>query len=206
MKIILFVSFLLSINAYCAFNIGVKAGFNYNNIITDDMASTEEVENNYSYQYGIFFNLNYIDKLFIQSEFNINRKGFIHKTYYDDTFSDNVIEYLEIPIIAGYKTDFGLYFFVGKYFSKYIESYSFSENYETGKKYEWTGKYDPNSDFPDKILGFILGIGYNYKNYIIELRYNKTITKIDLDYESGGKNPDRLYQFSLLIGGYINIF
>lgn len=211
--IILIISLMLSLNIFADINIGAKVGMNYNNIFTDKLLSNinEDTEYNLSYQYGIFLNANYMNKLFAQVELNINRKGFVKQRYEDGKelyeTMNNILEYSEIPLLFGYKTDFGVYFFGGLYWSEYIESYSvvtYDKEKYGYENHSTEGYYD--GAFEENINGYILGVGYEYKNYFVELRYNQTTTTLDLAGEGFSTRADSLYQISLSIGGYLKIF
>ncbi len=220
-NIILVMSLFISLNIfadyYQGYNLGFKGGLNLNNVtLINDDASFEDEE--YKFQKHFFIGgilkLNFIYNLSLQIEANFNNKGFSRDanyttTYYYETKNTQTFYYFEIPLILSFDIWENISIYGGFFYATLLEHNSYSEQtvndiydeQDTDELYDYLNKSS---------YGYLFGINYVYKRFLIDFRFTKTTTELipdnvryDMDMvtkDDPTYRMDKLYQFQFGIG------
>ncbi|WP_223598256.1 porin family protein [Chryseobacterium sp. GVT01B] len=170
-----------------AFHIGVKGGTNFTK--TSTASSSLEGKYGLGYQAGIMTRVD-LGKLYVQGEALFNKK----KTSYtsqDGSSSKLSWNAIDIPVVVGYKfiktDDFNVRAFAGG-----VYSYAFNNNLSSSKALqEGFKKFDKSN------IGITGGIGVDYKNFTVDLRYETGLSSISKEFKS------KPHSFSLGIGYFL---
>lgn len=169
-----------------AFHIGVKGGANFTKTSTE---SSLEGKYGLGYQAGVMTRMD-IGKLYVQGEvlFNKRKTSFESQDGGSSKLSWNAID---IPVVAGYKLiktdDFSVRIFAGG-----VYSYAFNNNVSTSQALqEGFKKFDKSN------IGVTGGIGLDYQNFTVDLRYETGLTSISKEFKS------KPHSFSLGIGYFL---
>lgn len=169
-----------------AFHIGVKGGANFTKTSTE---SSLEGKYGLGYQAGVMTRID-IGKLYVQGEvlFNKKKASFESQDGNSSRLSWNAID---IPVVAGYKLiktdDFNVRVFAGG-----IYSYAFNNNASASQALqEGFKKFDKSN------IGVTGGVGLDYKNFTVDLRYETSLTSISKEFRS------KPHSFSLGIGYFL---
>jgi len=169
-----------------AFHIGVKGGANFTKTSTE---SSLEGKYGLGYQAGVMARMD-IGKLYVQGEalFNKRRTSFESQDGSSSKLSWNAID---IPVVAGYKLiktdDFNVRVFAGG-----VYSYAFNNNASASQALqEGFKKFDKSN------IGVTGGVGLDYKNFTVDLRYETVLTSISKEFKS------KPHSFSLGIGYFL---
>ncbi|PRB06589.1 hypothetical protein CQ046_00395 [Chryseobacterium sp. MYb7] len=169
-----------------AFHIGVKGGANFTKTSTE---SSLEGKYGLGYQAGVMTRMD-IGKLYVQGEalFNKRKTSFQSQDGSSSKLSWNAID---IPVVVGYKLmktdDFNVRIFAGG-----VYSYAFNNNLSTSQSLqEGFKKFDKSN------IGVTGGIGLDYKNFTVDLRYETGLTSISKEFKS------KPHSFSLGIGYFL---
>ncbi|WP_431611400.1 porin family protein [Chryseobacterium sp. 'Rf worker isolate 10'] len=169
-----------------AFHIGVKGGANFTKTSTE---SSLEGKYGLGYQAGVMARMD-IGKLYVQGEalFNKRRTSFESQDGSSSKLSWNAID---IPVVAGYKLiktdDFNVRVFAGG-----VYSYAFNNNASASQALqEGFKKFDKSN------IGVTGGVGLDYKNFTVDLRYETGLTSISKEFKS------KPHSFSLGIGYFL---
>lgn len=169
-----------------AFHIGVKGGANFTKTSTE---SSLEGKYGLGYQAGVMTRMD-IGKLYVQGEvlFNKKKASFESQDGNSSKLSWNAID---IPVVAGYKLiktdDFNIRVFAGG-----IYSYAFNNNASASQALqEGFKKFDKSN------IGVTGGVGLDYKNFTVDLRYETGLTSISKEFKS------KPHSFSLGIGYFL---
>ena len=150
--VVLLVFIFASTQSFAQIKFGVKAGMNLNDVAFDlkDLDNEAFTKIRLGYVVGGIVDYKINDNISIQSGINYSSKGTsvdIDKAH-EVTNSKGYIRlhfnYLEIPIQANYKFDFGLEVFAGGYLSFGIngkDDFDFEYTYDDGTKIENKGVY-----------------------------------------------------------------
>ncbi len=215
-NIVLILSLFLSINLFADIyeniNFGFKGGLNLNNVtLINDEASFKGESYKFQKQFfiGGILKFNFIYNLSLQIEANFNNKGLRQEANYEgveyDTIKEQTFYYFELPFILSFNIWNDISVYSGLFCAKLLNHNSHLEknNYEndTDQLYEELNKTS---------YGYLFGINYVYKRFLIDFRFTKTttelipdITRYDQDMitkESPTYRMDKLYQFQFGIG------
>ncbi|KMQ66542.1 hypothetical protein ACM46_03150 [Chryseobacterium angstadtii] len=170
-----------------AFHIGIKAGTSYTK--TSSESSSLEGKYGFGYQGGIMTRID-IGSLYVQGEALFNKR----KTSYDTqngTSAKLSWNSVDIPVVIGYKfinsSDFNVRAFAGGVYSyAFKNDLSASQAFQEGYK-----KFDKSN------IGVTGGIGVDYKNFTIDLRYERGLSDISKGFKS------KPHSFTLGIGYFL---
>ncbi|MFP3832630.1 porin family protein [Chryseobacterium sp. SIMBA_028] len=170
-----------------AFHIGVKGGANFTKTSTE--SSSLEGKYGFGYQAGVMTRLD-IGSLYLQGEALFNKR----KTSYDtkDGGSAKLTwNAIDLPVVIGYKLiktdDFNVRVFAGG-----VYSYAFNNNVSSSQAIqEGFKKFDKSN------IGITGGVGVDYKNFTVDLRYENGLSNISKEFKS------KPHSFSLGIGYFL---
>ncbi len=169
-----------------AFHIGIKGGANFTKTSTE---SSLEGKYGFGYQAGVMTRMD-IGKLYVQGEalFNKKKTSFESQDGSSSKLSWNAID---IPVVVGYKLikadDFNVRIFAGG-----VYSYAFNDKVSTSQALqEGFKKFDKSN------IGVTGGVGLDYKNFTVDLRYETGLTSISKEFKS------KPHSFSLGIGYFL---
>ncbi|AZA81474.1 PorT family protein [Chryseobacterium lactis] len=170
-----------------AFHIGVKGGANFTKTSTE--SSSLEGKYGFGYQAGVMTRMD-IGRLYVQGEALLNKR----KTSYDtkDGSSAKLTwNAIDIPVVVGYKIvtadDFNLRVFAGG-----VYSYAFNNQISTSQAF-----MEGFKSFDKSNIGITGGLGVDYKNFTIDLRYENGLSNISKEFKS------KPHSFSLGIGYFL---
>ncbi len=215
----LFISLNIFADYYQGYNVGFKGGLNLNNVtLINDNAAIDGEE--YKFQKHFFIGgilkLNFIYNLSLQIESNFNNKGLYRKadynsgSYHYETIKNQTFYYFEIPLILSFNVWNNISIYSGFFYATLLNHNSHSEQSINGGEYS-ENDTDQWYDYLNKSsYGYLFGINYVYKRFLIDFRFTKTTTELipddvryDMDMVSE-ENPtyrmDKLYQFQFGIG------
>lgn len=169
-----------------AFHIGVKGGANFTKTSTE---SSLEGKYGLGYQAGVMTRMD-LGRLYVQGEalFNKKKTSFESQDGSSSKLSWNAID---IPVVVGYKLikadDFNVRIFAGG-----VYSYAFNDKVSTSQALqEGFKKFDKSN------IGITGGVGLDYKNFTVDLRYETGLTSISKEFKS------KPHSFSLGIGYFL---
>lgn len=170
-----------------AFHIGIKGGTNFTKTSTE--SSSLEGKYGFGYQAGVMTRMD-IGSLYVQGEalFNKRKISYEAKGGSSAKLSWNAID---IPVVIGYKVlktdDFNVRVFAGG-----VYSYAFNNKISTSQALqEGFKKFDKSN------IGVTGGVGIDYKNFTVDLRYEKGLSSISKEFKT---KPN---SFSLGIGYFL---
>jgi hypothetical protein len=169
-----------------AFHIGVKGGANFTKTSTE---SSLEGKYGFGYQAGVMTRLD-IGKLYVQGEALFNKRKTSYQSQ-DGSSSKLSWNAIDIPVVVGYKIikadDFNVRIFAGG-----VYSYAFNNKVSTSQALqEGFKKFDKSN------IGITGGVGLDYKNFTVDLRYETGLTSINKEFKS------KPHSFSLGIGYFL---
>ncbi|RLJ31217.1 outer membrane protein with beta-barrel domain [Chryseobacterium sp. 7] len=169
-----------------AFHIGVKGGASFTKTSTE---SSLEGKYGLGYQAGVMTRMD-IGKLYVQGEALFNKKKVQFESQ-DGSSSKLSWNAIDIPVVVGYKLmktdDFNVRLFAGG-----VYSYAFNNNLSTSQALqEGFKKFDKSN------IGVTGGVGLDYKNFTVDLRYETGLTSISKEFKS------KPHSFSLGIGYFL---
>jgi hypothetical protein len=157
-----------------AFHIGIKGGATFTKTSTE--TSTLEGKYGFGYQGGVMTRMD-IGSLYAQGEALFNKR----KTSYDikgGSTAKLTWNAIDIPVVIGYKVvntkDFNVRAFAGG-----VYSYAFKNNLSTSQALEAGFK-----SFDKSNIGITGGIGADYKNFTVDLRYETGLSSISKEFKS----------------------
>ncbi|WP_426476634.1 porin family protein [Chryseobacterium sp. CBSDS_008] len=170
-----------------AFHIGVKGGANFTKTSTE--SSSLEGKYGFGYQAGVMTRMD-IGKLYLQGEALFSKKKTSYQSQ-DGSSSKLSWNAIEIPVVVGYKLiktdDYNVRLFAGG-----VYSYAFRNNLSTSRALqEGFKKFDKSN------IGITGGIGVDYKNFTVDLRYETGLSGISKEFKS------KPHSFSLGIGYFL---
>lgn len=170
-----------------AFHIGVKGGTNFTKTSTE--SSSLEGKYGFGYQAGVMTRLD-IGSLYVQGEALFNKR----KTSYDtkDGGSAKLTwNAIDLPVVIGYKLvktdDFNVRVFAGG-----VYSYAFNNKVSSSQALQEGFK-----NFDKSNIGVTGGVGVDYKNFTVDLRYETGLSNISKEFKS------KPHSFSLGIGYFL---
>ncbi|WPO90986.1 porin family protein [Chryseobacterium sp. HR92] len=169
-----------------AFHIGVKGGANFTKTSTE---SSLEGKYGLGYQAGVMTRVD-LGKLYVQGEalFNKRKTSYTSQDGNSSKLSWNAID---IPVVVGYKLikadDFNVRLFAGG-----VYSYAFNNKVSTSQAFQEGFK-----NFDKSNIGITGGVGVDYKNFTVDLRYETGLSSISKDFKS------KPHSFSLGIGYFL---
>lgn len=169
-----------------AFHIGVKGGANFTKTSTE---SSLEGKYGFGYQAGVMTRMD-IGKLYVQGEALFNKRKTSYQSQ-DGSSSKLSWNAIDIPVVVGYKLikadDFNVRVFAGGVYSyAFNNKVSASQTIQEGFK-----KFDKSN------IGVTGGVGLDYKNFTVDLRYETGLTSISKEFKS------KPHSFSLGIGYFL---
>lgn len=169
------------------FHIGIKGGTNF----TKTSAESSDLKGKYGlgYHAGIMTRLD-LGRMYVQGEALFNKR----KTSYDIK-NENTAKLqwssIDVPVVVGYKMinekDFNVRLFAGG-----VYSYTFKDNVSASKALQEGFK-----EFDKFNIGVTGGVGVDYKNFTVDLRYETGLTSISKEFKS------KPHSFSLGIGYFL---
>ncbi|MCJ7934073.1 MAG: PorT family protein [Chryseobacterium sp.] len=170
-----------------AFHIGVKGGTNFTKTTTE--SSSLDGKYGFGYQAGIMTRMD-IGSLYVQGEALFNKR----KTSYeakDGSSAKLTWSAIDVPVVVGYKLvktdDFNVRVFAGG-----VYSYAFKNNVSTSQALqEGFKKFDKSN------IGLTGGIGMDYKNFTVDVRYENGLSSVSSAFKS------KPHSFSLGIGYFL---
>lgn len=170
-----------------AFHIGVKGGANFTKTSTE--SSSLEGKYGFGYQAGVMTRMD-LGKLYVQGEALFNKRK---TTYESQDGSSSKLSWnaIDIPVVVGYKfiktDDFNVRVFAGG-----VYSYAFNNKISTSHALlEGFKKFDKSN------IGVTGGLGLDYKNFTVDLRYETSLSSISKEFKS------KPHSFSLGIGYFL---
>lgn len=170
-----------------AFHIGVKGGTNFTKTSTE--SSSLEGKYGFGYQAGVMMRMD-LGKLYVQGEALFNKRK---TTYESQDGSSSKLSWnaIDIPVVVGYKLiktdDFNVRIFAGG-----VYSYAFNNKVSTSQALlEGFKKFDKSN------IGVTGGLGLDYKNFTVDLRYETSLSSISKEFKS------KPHSFSLGIGYFL---
>lgn len=168
-------------------HVGVKGGTNFTKTSTE--SSSLEGKYGFGYQAGVMTRVD-IGSLYVQGEALFNKR----KTSYEEKSGGSAKlkwNAIDIPVVVGYKIiktdDFNLRAFAGG-----VYSYAFNNKLSTSESIqEGFNKFDKSN------IGITGGIGIDYKNFTVDLRYENGLSNISKEFKS------KPHSFSLGIGYFL---
>ncbi|KYH06127.1 hypothetical protein A1704_07440 [Chryseobacterium cucumeris] len=169
-----------------AFHIGVKGGANFTKTSTE---SSLEGKYGFGYQAGVMTRMD-IGKLYVQGEALFNKRKTSYQSQ-DGSSSKLSWNAIDIPVVVGYKLikadDFNVRVFAGG-----VYSYAFNNKVSASQAIqEGFKKFDKSN------IGVTGGVGLDYKNFTVDLRYETGLTSISKEFKS------KPHSFSLGIGYFL---
>jgi hypothetical protein len=165
---------------------GIKGGANFTKTSTE---SSLEGKYGFGYQAGAMARVD-IGRLYVQGETLLNKR----KTSYEakDKGSAKLTwNSVDVPVVIGYKLiktdDFNVRAFAGGVYSfAFNNKLSVSESFQEGYN-----KFDKSN------IGITGGIGIDYKNFTVDLRYENGLSSLNKEFKS------KPHSFSLGIGYFL---
>ncbi|MFK8007571.1 MAG: porin family protein [Saprospiraceae bacterium] len=147
---------------------GVKAGVNFSNITTDD-DDVEDLEAKIGFQAGAMIKIKLSESFAIQPEALFVRKGSKYKYLGADVTSN--LDYVDIPVLIVLKPfDIPLQIQFGPQFSYLLGTNVKYENALFGIDNTYEAERE---DFEDYDLGYAVGLGLNFGNTVLDLRFTQ---------------------------------
>ena len=169
-----------------ALHMGVKGGANFTKTSTE---SSLEGKYGFGYQAGVMTRMD-LGKLYVQGEALFSKRK---TTYESQDGSSSKLSWnaIDIPVVVGYKfiktDDFNVRIFAGG-----VYSYAFNNNVSTSQALlEGFKKFDKSN------IGATGGLGLDYKNFTVDLRYETSLSSISKEFKS------KPHCFSLGIGYFL---
>ncbi|AYZ14486.1 PorT family protein [Chryseobacterium arthrosphaerae] len=170
-----------------AVHFGIKGGANFTKTSTE--SSSLEGKYGFGYQAGVMTRVD-IGSLYVQGEALLNKR----KTSYEEKSGGSAKltwNAIDIPVVVGYKIiktdDFNVRAFAGG-----VYSYAFNNRLSTSEVIQEGFK-----NFDKSNIGITGGIGVDYKNFTVDLRYEKGLSNISKEFKS------KPHSFSLGIGYFL---
>ena len=185
MKTIIILTILLSINLYGEYKLSVKGGINYS---TAEVVEVEVSPDKVHYPgYGFRGVLFISCKKDINNKFNLEVELGLNQKGYDGGNYHSTLNSLELPIILGYRVLNSLNLYSGIYGSLVFSS-------DRGWGFL-------NGDGLNNDHGFLLGIEYNYRNILFNLRFQKGYGNLSQsNHEEKGPYITNSQQFLFMVG------
>ncbi|MFC3754819.1 porin family protein [Chryseobacterium tructae] len=170
-----------------AFHFGIKGGANFTKTSTE--SSSLEGKYGFGYQAGAMARLD-IGSLYVQGEALLNKRKTSYETK-DKESAKLTWNSIDVPVVIGYKfikaDDFNVRAFAGG-----VYSYAFNNKLSTSESIqEGFNKFDKSN------IGVTGGIGIDYKNFTVDLRYEHGLSNISKEFKS------KPHSFSLGIGYFL---
>ncbi|REC43466.1 porin family protein [Chryseobacterium pennipullorum] len=170
-----------------AFHIGVKGGTSFTKTSTE--SSSLEGKYGFGYQAGVMTRVD-LGRLYVQGEALFNKR----KTSYeikDGNSAKLTWNAIDIPVVLGYKVvkadDFNVRLFAGG-----VYSYAFNNKISTSDAVlNGFKKFDKSN------IGITGGVGVDYKNFTVDLRYETGLSNISKEFKS------KPHSFTLGIGYFL---
>lgn len=168
------------------FHLGVKGGGNFTKVSTSSSGLNGKYD--YGYHAGAMARVD-LGSLYVQGEALFNKK----RTSYATSEGTQKLKWnaIDIPLVLGYKVinnkDYNVRVFAGG-----VYSYPFNDNLSASKALqEGFKKFDKSN------IGITGGVGVDFKNFTIDLRYETGLSSISKEFKS------KPHSFSLGIGYFL---
>lgn len=154
--------------------IGIKGGLNFSNLYNDEVDDNNVLT---SFNAGIYTSFPITDFIAIQPELLYSRKG--AELVYDNALTSGTakfkLNYVEVPVLFKINLVKNLNIHAGPYFAYLIDAQVTNES--EGGSLNFEENYD-NDDFNKFDAGLAAGIGFDFDNLGIGLRYNYGLTTV----------------------------
>lgn len=168
-------------------SIGVKGGVNISNLITNEVDDKNALV---GFNVGLYTNFPIVDRLSLQPEFNFTTKGseVTYNNLFDNGTRKFTLSYLEVPVLlkANLTKNFNVHF--GPYVSFLLDSKI--KQVSSGGSTTYTQLDQDNFNKVD--AGLSGGIGFDFENIGIGLRYNYGLTTVGKDQNINGSTYNAL--------------
>lgn len=168
-------------------SIGLKGGVNISNLITNEVDDKNALV---GFNVGLYTNFPIVDKLSLQPEFNFTTKGseVTYNNLFDNGTRKFTLSYLEIPVLlkANLTKNFNLHF--GPYLSFLVDSKI--KQVSSDGSTSFTQLDEDNFNKVD--AGLSGGLGFDFENIGIGLRYNYGLTTVGKDQNVNGTTYNAL--------------
>lgn len=168
-------------------SIGVKGGVNFSNLYVEDVDDKNMLV---GFNVGLYTNFPISNGLSFQPEFNFTTKGseVTYNNIFDNGTRKFTLSYLEVPVLlkANITDNFNLH--VGPYFAYLVDSKI--KNVSSDGSSDFTDLDE--DDFNRFDAGITGGIGFDFKDIGIGVRYNYGLTTVGKEQEIGGTTYNAL--------------
>ena len=168
-------------------SMGVKGGVNFSNMYVEDVDDENMLV---GFNVGLFANMPISSKLAFQPEFNFTTKGseVTYSNIFDNGTRKFTLSYLEAPVLikANLTDNFNLHF--GPYFAFLVDSKI--KNVSSDGSSTFTDLDE--DDFNRFDFGLSGGIGFDFKDIGIGLRYNYGLKTVGKEQEIEGTTYNAL--------------
>jgi hypothetical protein len=172
---------MLCISAKAQFSLGIKGGFNFSKLNTDNISGN--TSNITGYEFGVFGRIG--KGLYVQPEIYVGTKGgqFDYSSNGTTASGTGNVRFtsLDVPVLLG--QSFGLSSLNVRVMAGPIYSYILSSSVSDGLK----NAYSDFGTFNNSTLGYQAGAGVDVGNVSLDLRYEGGLTKINDKY---GERPN----------------
>jgi hypothetical protein len=183
MRKIFFTLSLALVTTITIAQIGIKAGVNFSNVMV--VGDGIGMQSKFSFHAGAFYQKKLSEKFSIQPELIYSRQGGQSRATYIDDRVD--IDYINLPVMFNYYATPNFYIQAGPQLGILI-----SANYIFGSDVS-----DVREDYGPVDLSAGLGVGYQLKAILLELRFNAGITNMAPDHEYDQYLRNQVIQFSM---------
>ena len=168
-------------------SVGVKGGVNFSNMYVEDVDDENMLV---GFNIGLYANMPVSSGVSFQPEFNFTTKGseVTYSNIFDSGTRKFTLSYLEAPVLlkANISENFNLHF--GPYFAFLLDSKI--KNVSSDGSSTFTDLDE--DDFNRFDFGLSGGIGFDFKDIGIGLRYNYGLTTVGKEQEIGGTTYNAL--------------
>jgi hypothetical protein len=168
-------------------SVGVKGGVNFSNMYVEDVDDENMLV---GFNIGLYANMPVSSGVSFQPEFNFTTKGseVTYSNIFDSGTRKFTLSYLEAPVLlkANVSENFNLHF--GPYFAFLLDSKI--KNVSSDGSSTFTDLDE--DDFNRFDFGLSGGIGFDFKDIGIGLRYNYGLTTVGKEQEIGGTTYNAL--------------
>ena len=153
---------------------GIKGGANFSNLYTDDVDDNNVLT---SFNAGIYTSFPITNFIAIQPEILYSRKG--AELVYDNAFTSGTakfkLNYIEVPVLLKVNLAKNINVHAGPYFAYLIDAQVTNES-DSGS-FDFEDNYD-NDDFNKFDGGLAAGVGFDFNNFGIGVRYNYGLSTV----------------------------
>lgn len=153
---------------------GIKGGANFSNLYTDEVDDNNVLT---SFNAGIYTSFPITDFIAIQPELLYSRKG--SELVYDNALLSGTakfkLNYIEVPVLLKVNLAKNISIHAGPYFAYLVDAQVTNES-DSGS-FDFEDNYD-NDDFNKFDAGVAAGLGFDFNNFGIGVRYNYGLSTV----------------------------